>query len=357
MNWRRRTLMITGALIIVGALIAWPILPGYHAFTYRSNATFTPSGQIIAVTNGPLDRATHFEVTYATSPDIDAGTPTEFHLTYETTWEKEYQGASFLLTGPLADGFAECVNSGDVVDAQTIARDDLTDLERDALVALLAIPDVNGKVPLTDDINAQAGWRAAEDTSIVAIRPTRNDHWTTRTWDWERSDGTYKTSFEVWTLDLTCSFEPSSVWQITDTERILNVPTVAAFTNTSNKIVVDRKNDLAETLLYVERESSIKTHPDWTLSSTTSTSTLGTDGVRTYANTWNTVDGTEMRLASTGFAALFVDRRAENRQQSDVFFAGVAAGVVAALVISILKLLVDPTLSLFAYLSRKRQAE
>jgi len=330
--------LIAGAIGLIVVLVAWPIRIGFEAYNYQSAAAFVASGSIVGVFDGVTNKQSRFEVTYDGSPESDAaGKRVEFDVRYRTTWDDPYFTPSIVLLGAMARGFQSCVADGQVIASRTVSRDDLSALQRAAATSILTEPEANGDLPATDDTSAQGAWERLESTDIIVVEPLNSDPWVHEPYTYAREADDVETSFDTYQLAMTCAFDPPTVWQSSETARVLNFPTVIAATNANLGEAIVSDNQQAEAAVEVNREARLKSHQDWALSSTTSTSNLGTDGYRTFTNGWNSYDGAEESLSSTGFAAMFTDRRAEANQRTQVFVAGVAAGVAAALAVSVMK--------------------
>jgi len=343
-----RWLLILGAAAIVAVLVLFPIRIGYESFTYRSAAKFTPSGEMLFLMDGTANRAARVDVSYKTSPDAPTNAEyVEFSVTVDLTWDPPGTRVSMLLVGSLSTGFSACTAGGELLPGEVIGRDDLTDLERQFLASVITFPEANGDIASPSDEEAQHAWEQLEGVELRRLVLDNGKPWKSAQYAYSRESAGVKTTFPVYRLEMTCRIERDSIWQITDTERVLNFPTVAVATNSDLGGTIVTDNDAAETALVLDRQVDVASRPDWTMASTTSTSSLGTDGKRKFVNGWNNYDTVGEQLVSTGFAALFSDRRAEARQTTEVFIAGVAAGVAAALVVSILKQLVLFAVSLW----------
>ena len=325
---------------MIGLLWLWPVRQGWEAYSYQPAATFDPSGQIVAVFDGKDSEASRLEVSYVSSPALDPEQPVDVELRFQTTWGSEH-APSILFLGAMATKLESCVASAAVLTTKQVAREDLTEAQRRAVTTVVAAPEANGKPPKLDDETVQNAWAQLSEVPIVALSlDSESTGWQKSDFSYTREDLDIDTTFHMWEMPIMCSFEPSAMWGFSSTSRTLNFPTVAAYSNPAlgEKIVLDNAN--AESALVLSREVRLKSSGDWSLWSTTSTSTFQTDGYRVFNNGWRSHDMGESTLSGTGFSVMFSDRQAETRERSAIFVAGIAAGVAAGLAISVLKNLV-----------------
>jgi hypothetical protein len=349
----RQMLMIVGGLI-VGAVI-WVVwgLPGIAAFSYVPTVKYEQNGT--ALFSVPADSTAVHVVTTAdrVDPSSHGKIKVQFVIELAQTSQEKWSAPSLLMYGDFSKGLTACWSSDGAPPVITknlhlTGPNAISSAEAALIEKNLFEPTANGGVTTDKPSQAQAESSANQAGKLLYTRVSLtstdpSDDYVGSTWSYTPSTSAKRT-FTTWKATFSCDFKSSAFWKTYGEDRVFNFPSVLlSSSNTAS----------TGTAFGSERDVNVLQQPNEQYSTSTTASTVTTSNERNFSNHWYWWDVADAQLSNTGFSATYTDTSAHALRESRVLWAGLAGGVVATILIAVLKTMVDLALMLITPSSKK----